>query len=320
MSKKHRHELGVGALVLAALGLLAWMALQVGALRGLGAQVHLVSRLPDAAGLADGAVVKVAGVDVGRVTRLGIEHDEAVLHLEVRQEVGIRQDARLQVRARSMLGEKYVELVPQSTDAPLAQDGDVLVAAPTPYEIDQLVNRLGPLVDAVDPERLNQSIAIVNEALARDPQRVDRMLTDLETLLHNAAAASEELPALVEEGRGTLHTVRQVAQEARPVLARADRVVTQVEAGTTDLQATRAEVDGLIADTRQVVTEGGGMLGRLEGSLDEVEVVLSNLAEIDKWELRRLLREEGILVRLRRHDVDEGAAEGADLQSEKPAP
>lgn len=304
MQKKHRYELGVGALVLVALGLLGWMALQVGALRGLGDHVRLESRLPDAAGLANGAVVKIAGVDVGRVTALGIDHDQAVLSLEVRQDVGVRTDALLHVRARSVLGEKFVELEPQSADAPLARDGDLLQAAPTPYEIDQIVNQLGPLVEAVDPARVDQTVAIVNDALGKDPQRLERMMADLEVVLDNAATASAELPGLVVEGRQTLREVRAATAQARPVIARADTVVTQLESGTRGLDQTKAEVDLLLSDTRKAVDDGTRLLLRLEDSADEVEVVLGNLSEIDKWELRRLLREEGILVRLKRREVE----------------
>ncbi|NOY25445.1 MAG: MCE family protein [Oligoflexia bacterium] len=180
MSKNRRHELGVGVLVLVALALLAYMALKVGALQGMGDHVDLVTRLPDAAGLADGALVKVAGVDVGRVSSLGIEGGQAIVHLEVQTDAQIRTDAIATVRARSVLGEKFVELLPQSPDAPLAVDGDSLTTAATPVvEIDELVNQIGPLIAALDPVELSKSLKILNDALARDPNRVDRMLTDL---------------------------------------------------------------------------------------------------------------------------------------------
>jgi alpha-ketoglutarate-dependent taurine dioxygenase len=43
----------------------------------------------------------------------------------------------------------------------------------------------------------------------------------------------------------------------------------------------------------------------VERSTDSIETVLANLSEIDKWELRRLLREEGILVRFKENQVEE---------------
>jgi hypothetical protein len=45
------------------------------------------------------------------------------------------------------------------------------------------------------------------------------------------------------------------------------------------------------------------ILDNFNGQKETIDRVLSNLAELDKWELRRLLREEGIRVRLRTSEV-----------------
>lgn len=295
----------MGVLVLVALGLLAYMALQVGALRGLGKELHVQARMNDAAGLTQGAMVKVAGIDIGRVEGLEIDHDEAIVSMAIEPSAAIRQDAIVRVRARSVLGEKYVELVPGSRDAALLQDGGTLQSARTPVEIDQLVNDLGPLVGAMDPKVLERSLSVLTQALEDDPERLARMLDDAEVLLHNGAQASAELPGLVDETRATLRAVRGAADDARPIVARADRVVAQLEAGTRDLEGTRAEVDGLIADTRVAVKDGGALVARLEDNGDQIERILDNVEQIDKWELRRLLREEGIVVRLKSKEVVE---------------
>lgn len=310
MPRTRRHELGVGILVLVAAGLLAWMALEVGALRGLGRFVRVSASLDDAAGLATGAQVKVNGVDVGRVDRMAIEGDHAVIDMELRVDAGLRRDARVAVRARSVLGEKYVELLPGSPDAPLLVDGDRLDVLPPPVEIDQLVNQLGPLLSSVDPAAVERTVGALDQALTSDPQRIERMVTDLETILRNGAEASAALPGLVEDTRGTLATVRATAAEARPVIARADRVVAQLESATTDLDGTRAEADALLAETRTLVQRGSALAGRLDDNGDRIEQILANIEEIDKWELRRLLREEGIVVRLRSREV---------VESEEPA-
>jgi len=107
----------------------------------------------------------------------------------------------------------------------------------------------------------------------------------------------------VEDTRATLSLVRQATSQARPVLAHTDQVITQIQAGTADLDTTRTKLDGLLTDSRDLVQHGDDLVGRVDGNFDKVELVLDNLGEIDKVELRRLLREEGILVRLRRSEV-----------------
>ncbi len=303
MARNPRHELGVGLLVLAAAVLLGWMALKVGALRGLGNQVRLETRVSDAGGLTEGAVVKIAGVDVGRVSGMRLQDRQAVLELEVRQDAAVPVDALVRVRARSVLGEKYVELIPGAVDAALAQDGAVLASLPPPMEIDLLVNQLAPLLEGLPMEELAESLRVFNAAVAQDPQRVQRILADVEIMARNGAVASEVLPATLGESRETLRQVRDRLDQAEPAVARADRLLANLEAGTEDLPHTREQADALIEETRQAVEEGRRLIALLDDNSARLEKILENAEEIDKWELRRLLREEGILVRLRKGEV-----------------
>jgi ABC-type transporter Mla subunit MlaD len=78
-----------------------------------------------------------------------------------------------------------------------------------------------------------------------------------------------------------------------------------VDEATENLPAITADVEAAVADARQMVADSKAILKRVERSTDSIETVLANLSEIDKWELRRLLREEGILVRFKENQVEE---------------
>ena len=303
MAVSRKHEIGVGVLVLIALLLLGWMAVKMGSLRTLGDELAVDVVFPDAAGIGVGATVRVAGVEVGRVEGLAVEGDQALIHLRLQQGSQLRQDVVAQVRARSVLGEKFIALRPQSADAPLLVDGDRITRVLPQTEIDELVNALGPALQGLDTAALQRVLAQVDQALAADPQRLPRMAEDVEVLLHNARLASEDAPALVGEARQAIAEVRATNRRLGPVVEHTDRLVNQLSAGAEDLPATRAQVDLLLADSRAAVADGRSVLGQLDGQMSQVDQVLGNLAEIDKWELRRLLREEGIKVRLRASQV-----------------
>lgn len=308
MARSRKYELGVGCLLLGAMAVLAFMALQVGAFAGLGDRVSVTARFTDAVGLDDGATVSVAGVPVGTVSGMTLDHDVAIVAMDLDPAARIGKDAKVRVRARSLLGEKYVELVPGARDAALAEDGDVLESVGEQIEIDELVARLGPFVDAVDPERLRVVLDKLAVALEDDPELLARMLGNGDRLLKNAADASEALPTLIAESRTTLAQTRSTlsdvedrAEEGQQVLSRADRVLADVEASSDRFPAMVDKADATLSDAQALVAT-------LEENQDELRVILGNLSEIDKWELRRLLREEGILVRLRPAEVDEEAA------------
>ena len=301
MATSRRYELGVGILLLVGVGLFAWMAIQVGALQGPGNYLRVTAHLDSASGLTTGAVVSIAGVQVGRVESLSVDFNRAKLVLSLDEAAQIRSDVSLALRARSVLGEKYIELVPHSPEAPLLKEGDVIQDTTGAWEIDQMVNRLEPMLAAMDPASLQQLGATLSAAIAEDPERPTRMLQNADRSLQNLALASEELPGLIRDARASLATVRQVADQARPVIQRADQTLIAVQARVDAIPP--EELPALLADTRAAVGSAQDMVGQLAGHSDQIEHILSNVEEIDKWELRRLLREEGIVVRLRPAEV-----------------
>jgi phospholipid/cholesterol/gamma-HCH transport system substrate-binding protein len=297
-----KHEVGVGCLVVVATGLLAFMALQVGAIRGMGDHVDADVLLPDAAGLSTGAMVSIAGVPVGRVTALTVEFDKARAHLSLDAAADVRNDVVVVMRARSVLGEKYLEIVPVSRDAPLLKDGDTLTATRGQVEIDQLVTRLAPLVDAVDPATLKRVGAALSDALAADPERPVRMLVDAERILHNAADASDQLTAAVGDARATLASVKHTSDDARPVLARVATTAAHADDAVTRLDTLLAsvppdQVPALLADLRAAVKEGRAVITRLDGSAVDLETLLGKANAITSEDLAHFARDEGVLIR-----------------------
>jgi phospholipid/cholesterol/gamma-HCH transport system substrate-binding protein len=305
MAASRKHEIGVGVLLLMGLAVLAYMSIKVGALRNMGEEIRVNVALGDAAGLNEGAAVRIAGVQVGQILSMGVSHDLAELTATVRKDAQVRIDAKVRVRARSILGEKYLEFEPQSTDAPLVEEGTHFSVARDQTEIDELVNSLGPLVDAMDADALSLAMDRITQALDEDPDRIARMLRDLDTLLNQAATASAELPGLVADTRSTLKTVQEVADAARPVIRRSNTVLQRVEQASEDLPQIADQVATMLTDAQAMMKDSRTLIERMDRSTAPLETVLENLSEIDKWELRRLLREEGILIRLKKTEVEQ---------------
>lgn len=310
MARSHRYEIGVGLLLAAALVVLAWMAVQVGAFTGFGDRVEVTAAFPSAAGLEEGGMVAVAGVQVGDVQRLELKNGKAVAHLSLDPEAGVPKDATASIRARSLLGEKFVALQIEGTGAPPAEDGDRLQVEGRRYDIDDLVAAMGPLFESLDATAINDALARFSAALDEDPERVQRMVEHADTILANTARASEQLPALalearktLAEGRSAARSVDARAREAEVVIARADAVLADLEQASEGAPEMMTEVEGAVDDARDA-------LEHLETSTSSLQQVLDNLAEFDKTEVRRLLREEGVLVRLKSKEIEE-PAEGA---------
>jgi len=297
-----RNEVGVGVLVVGAAALLGWMSIKIGGSSGLRDAIEVEALFEDVTGLQDGAAVSVAGVEVGRVSGMRIADGKAVVELAIRPEAGIKEDVLVRVRARSLLGEKYIALHPTGSEAPLLKEGALLTNTLDQIELTDMVTELAPALDGIDMEQIERVAGIIGDALEEDPERLKRMLSDAEETLRNVREASEQAPQAMTEARAAIAEVRGAVAQARPMLDRADRVLSELE-GATRAAKLEEKLPGMVEDAEVTLAEVRSLAEALGESEETIQQILSNLEAIDKWELRRLLREEGIMVRLRESEV-----------------
>ena len=277
--------------------------MQVGAF-DFSSRVVVTARFEDAAGLGPGAMVSVSGVQVGTVEGLTVDHDEAVVTLAVYTGSQVKRGALARIRSRSVLGEKYVQLIPGSDEAGLLEDGDVIETASNQTEIDELVDMLGPILSAIDPEDVSTMMRELSTTIQEDPERLSRMLKNADTLLDNGVKVSRDLPDVLDQTSATLRDARRMVAEIRETNKQGQALLVKADVVLEDIHASTDDLPKLVNDVELTLEQAQKVMEILAASSEDVEVILNNLKEIDKWELRRLLREEGIRVRFRTREVD----------------
>ena len=319
---RFRNEIGVGVLLLAALAALLYMSFRVGALKSLGDTITVDAVFEDAAGLVEDGDVRLAGVRVGGVRSLKVEDGRCLATLVLRREAGARRDVAAHVRARSVLGEKYIALIPQGDTAPLLDDGDRIVHTAIPFEIDQMVTALGPLLEQVDPDdvaAIAAAMADLAELAGGSELDAEGLLAEAEKLLHNLNLAAEIAPQVREDVPVILRNVRAASEQLPATLerlnatmTRLDTLLADVETLTGRLGESTAELPETMADARVIAAElrtVAETLGRsddeLAAMIEDLAVVLDNLSAFDEPTLRRMLQDEGVRVRLKRLKADE---------------
>src|SRR3546814_500315 len=97
-------------------------------LLGIGRYEVTVS-LPATGGLYPKSLVTYRGQDVGTVTRLTLREGGAIdAVLSIDEGVDIPEDARVEVRSASAIGEQYINFVPEGDGARTLRDGDRIEA------------------------------------------------------------------------------------------------------------------------------------------------------------------------------------------------
>src|SRR5574341_107012 len=127
-----RIEIRVGIFVLVGLTILGTMIIMFGFqnVRFFQDTYRLTAVFNFTSGVVIGAPVRLAGVNVGKVTTIELSGDEAnhvYLHLQIHKDVVIRKDVRLLINSLGILGEKYLEFIPKSTTAEPLEEGDKIL-------------------------------------------------------------------------------------------------------------------------------------------------------------------------------------------------
>ena len=154
---KHRKEFLLGLFILSAAGLLAYMSITIGKVQ-FGDSLEVSARFDSAIGVVKDAPVMMAGIEIGHVQNLSVDKGRARLSLTLHPDVVIHQDARAVIRAKSLLGEKYIAIDKGSESLPPMQDGDEIMDTHTPVDLDEVLDHLSPVLTQLDPEDLNTLI------------------------------------------------------------------------------------------------------------------------------------------------------------------
>jgi phospholipid/cholesterol/gamma-HCH transport system substrate-binding protein len=148
---KSTRDFIVGLFVLAGLGSLAYLALQVGGVEGNGpGGLALRAEFSEIGGLKERAPVVVSGVRIGRVTGIELTPDlRAVVHLDVDGRFQLPVDTSAAIRTEGLLGQQFVALEPGAEDA-LLKSGDQIAFTESALSIERLV---GDFVHGNDLEK-----------------------------------------------------------------------------------------------------------------------------------------------------------------------
>lgn len=127
MQSYRKTEITVGIFVFLGIVSMAWMAIKLGQVGGLGASGYTVSAtFEDAGGLRAGADVMLAGVSIGRVASVSlVNQEEALLKIEIQEGVKLASDVIASVRTKGIIGEKYVRITQGSEDDILEDQGEI---------------------------------------------------------------------------------------------------------------------------------------------------------------------------------------------------
>jgi phospholipid/cholesterol/gamma-HCH transport system substrate-binding protein len=138
--KRLTMETLVGLFVVVGVASLGYLAIKLGKLEVIGGRGYtVVAEFDSVAGLNNGAVVEIGGVEVGRVREITLKNYRAVVAMSIDPGVKLQDDAIISIRTKGLIGEKYVKVTPGASDK-LVQPGGKVRDTEDPVDMEQLIS------------------------------------------------------------------------------------------------------------------------------------------------------------------------------------
>lgn len=146
MKRRFSTEARVGVFVILAIAILVYITLDVSQLGFTRGTYKIYTFMDNAEGVATKTPVQVAGIPVGRVSKVELTADsKARVELEIKKDVVLGNDVEAEVRVRGVLGDTYIEIFPGKADAGGIPEGGTVQRVRAPADYQQLVRDLSSL-------------------------------------------------------------------------------------------------------------------------------------------------------------------------------
>jgi phospholipid/cholesterol/gamma-HCH transport system substrate-binding protein len=240
-------------------------------LRDRGYDLHVIA--DNAGGIAVGALVHLAGVEIGRVTRVELTPErQARITVRIRPGIEIPTGSRFSIGSAGLLGDRFIAIAPEPGAPPPLEPGTVVTAA-TPVTLDEIVERVIAVA-----RRAEEALLSVNR-LVSDPQ----LAAGLSETTRNARDATASARRAAEHIERSTRVLEQtLAADLPEIGARMRAMAVELAGAAADVRTMVADVgaDGQTAhQVRQTVAsiqraaDGVARMVRdLQGLINEEEV------------------------------------------------
>src|SRR5436190_16172853 len=222
--------------------------------------------------LKEGDRVKMAGVEVGRVEKIGLDetNNKVLVTMKLRQNVPVRVDSVATVKFTGLMGQNFVALDFGTRGAPLASPGTLLKSAEQP-DLSAMMAKLDNVATGV--ENLTKSFTgdKIDNLLGPFTDFLKANRVPLTATIANFQAVSSQIAS----GKGTAGK-----------LIYDDTLYESASAAITGLEDAATEIESTVGDARKVVDQinaGQGTVGKLlhdETLYRETTTSMTSLKEI----------------------------------------
>lgn len=202
--------------------------------------------------------VRMHGVLVGQIRGISQNGKQAVIRLglDPAQAKQIPSNADVEILPTTLFGQKYVEFVDPAHPAVGGLADHTVIPSSrvhTSVELETILAKLFPLLQAVRPQDLNATLTALATALTGNGDRLGNTITQLDGYLKTMNVHLPTLKTDIQQFASVAHTYALAAPDVVGLLKNATTTANTVTQQKDQLQGLLTSVTGVADDTNQLL-------------------------------------------------------------------
>jgi phospholipid/cholesterol/gamma-HCH transport system substrate-binding protein len=275
---RERKPAVIGAFGIGVIAAMLLLAFNIERLPLLAGRSHSAA-FSEAGGLKSGDDVRIAGVKVGKVTKVDLEGAHVRVDFRVGRSTELGDRTAASVRIKTILGQKFLALDPAGR-APLS--GEIPLRRTTPaYDVVDAFSDLTRTTERIDSQQLATALDTVADTFRDSPQEVRAAVDGLGRLSRTVASRDDELRTLLAHANAVTGVLAKRNTEIVSLLSDGDLLLQELRKRRDDIHrvlvgtATLSDqLTGLVRENRAAIRPA---LARLHGVLDTLRANQANL-------------------------------------------
>ncbi|MGY1619076.1 MCE family protein [Geodermatophilus sp. SYSU D00691] len=269
---RDRNPVVIGAISLTVIAALVLLAFNAQSLPLIGGGTVYTAQFSEAAGLQPDDPVRVAGVKVGQVESLSLADGAVQVEFRV-EDTFVGDTSEAAIRIETVLGAKYLALVPRGTSELDPDQPIPLERTASPYDVVEAFADLSTTIDQIDTGQLASSFEVLSQTFADTPDEVRTSLEGLARLSDTIASRDQQL-------RDLLAATRQVTQVLADRNGEFTRLIVDSNVLLQEVQERRQLIDSILTTTQQLATQLSGLVADNREALTPALQQLSTVTDI----------------------------------------
>lgn len=243
------------------------------------------AQFTNASGLQPGDTVRIAGVEVGKVSAVTLQGNHALVSFSVDTSQHLTTTTAATVHFENLLGQRFLAILPgRLGGSPLPPGGVIPLARTSPaIDLTAVFDGFQPLFSALAPGQVNELTASIIDVFQGEGATVSDLVSQTAAITNNLADRQQVIDGLLTNLSSLLDTVGAHDTQLGQLIGNFDSLVRGLAGSRVALGSAVTNLSTLETTTGNLISQSQPALGQdIDGLATAVSSLAATQANLDR--------------------------------------